>query len=75
MGEHGTGKTSLVKLAIGGMDKPKGVLYVDIPLECDKEDHVTEAMQVGLGWTPDQVIDDSGKRNYSGSLLANIIRG
>ena len=31
IGEHGTGKTSLIKLSVNGMDKPKGVVYVDIP--------------------------------------------
>ena len=31
VGEHGTGKTSLIKLAVNGMDEPNGVVYVDIP--------------------------------------------
>ena len=57
IGEHGTGKTSLIKLAVNGMDEPKGVVYVDIPSECDSEVDVAKAMQKALGWSPDQVID------------------
>jgi hypothetical protein len=68
IGEHGTRKTSLIKLTVNGIDKPKGVAYVDIPLECDSQDDVIEAMRIGLGWSPNQVF----KRNYSGSLLMNI---
>jgi hypothetical protein len=68
IGEHGTGKTSLIELAVDGMDQPKGVAYVDIPLECDSQDDVIEAMRIGLGWSPNQ----ASKRNYSSSLLMNI---
>jgi F0F1-type ATP synthase alpha subunit len=64
IGEHGTGKTSLITLAVNGTDKPKGVVYVDIPLECDSAVNVLKAMQKALGWSPDQVIDSS-ERNYS----------
>jgi hypothetical protein len=48
------------------MDEPKGVVYVDIPLECDLV-KVAEAMQKALGWSPDPVID-SEKRKYSSSF-------
>jgi hypothetical protein len=53
------------------MDEPKGIVYVDIPRKCDSEVDVAEAMQMALGWSPDEVIDSS-KRNYSSSLLVNI---
>jgi hypothetical protein len=39
------------------MDEPKGVVYVDISLECDTPVKVAEAMQKALGWSPDPVID------------------
>jgi len=70
VGEHGTGKTSLIKLAVNSMNenKPKGVVYVDIPIECDLEVDVTKAMQEALGWSLDPLIDPS-ERNYSSSLL------
>ena len=71
IGEHGTGKTSLIKLAVNGMDEPKGVVYVDIPRKCDSEVVIAEALQKALGWNPDEVINSS-KRNYSSSLLVNI---
>ena len=67
VGEHGTGKTSLIKLAANDMDKPKGVVYVNIPRRCDQEGDVAKAMQEALGWSPDQVID-SKERNYSSSF-------
>jgi len=67
IGEHGTGKTSLIQLAVNDMDEPKGVVYVDIPLECEKEDQVINAVQNALGWSPDRVID-SKDRKYSSSF-------
>jgi ABC-type Mn2+/Zn2+ transport system ATPase subunit len=67
IGEHGTGKTSLIKLAVDGMDEPKGVVYVDIPLECDSGVGVINEDQNALGWSPDQVID-SKDRKYSSSF-------
>jgi Cdc6-like AAA superfamily ATPase len=68
IGEHGTGKTSLIKLAVSGIGEPKGVIYVDIPLECDEEADVAEVVRIGLGWSRDPIIDSS-ERNYSSSLL------
>jgi type II secretory pathway predicted ATPase ExeA len=69
IGEYGTGKTSLIELAMNDMDKnkPKGVVYVNIPDRCVSEDSVVEAMREALGWSPDQVID-SDKRKYSNSF-------
>jgi hypothetical protein len=34
IGEHGTGKTGLIKLAMNEIDEPKGVVYVDIIERC-----------------------------------------
>jgi hypothetical protein len=73
IGEHGTGKTSLIQLAVNGIDKPKGVVYVDIPLQCKKEDDVVGVMKKGLGWSSDRVIDDPSNRNYSDPLPVDII--
>jgi len=67
IGEHGTGKTSLITLAVNGMDEPKGVVYIDIPLRCDSEVDVANTMREALGWSLDHVID-SQKRNYSSSF-------
>ena len=73
IGEPGTGKTNLIKLAMSGMDEneSKGVVYVDMPIRCDLEVNVVKAMREALGWSPDRVIDSSG-RKYSSSLLVNI---
>jgi hypothetical protein len=71
IGERGTGKTSLIKLAVNGMDEPKGAVYVDVDIDGNSEGPIAEAMRTAMGWSPDQVID-SRKRNYSSSLLVNI---
>ena len=68
IGEDGTGKTNLIKLAVNGMDEPKGVVCVDIPIEGDLEVDVTNEVQNALGWSPDQLIDPS-QCNWSNSLL------
>jgi type II secretory pathway predicted ATPase ExeA len=67
IGKPGTGKTSLIKLAVDDMDEPKGIVYVDMPIWCESEASVATAMQKALGWTPDQSIDSS-ERNYNSSL-------
>jgi len=67
IGEHGTGKTSLIKLAVDGMNEPKGVVYIDVDIEDDLQLDIAGAMRMALGWSPDQVIDSS-KRNYSSSF-------
>jgi ABC-type enterochelin transport system ATPase subunit len=73
IGENGTGKTSLLQLAADSMnkDKPKGVAYIDFPLQCSSEIDIADAMRNGLGWGLDPVIDSS-RGNYSSSLLVSI---
>jgi len=75
VGEQGTGKTSLIQLAVNGMDKdePKGVVYIDLPLKCGSEIGITKAMQKALGWSPDPIID-SDKHNYSSSFQLVFLR-
>jgi len=68
VGECGTENTRLIKLAVNGMDEPKGIVYVDIPIECDSEVDVTNELRNALGWSPDQLIDSS-QCNCSNSLL------
>jgi ABC-type molybdenum transport system ATPase subunit/photorepair protein PhrA len=65
VGEHGTGKISLIKLAVNGMDEPKGIVYVDIPLECDLDVGVINETRNALGWSSDH---DSKDRKYSSSF-------
>ena len=36
IGEHGTGETSLIKLAVDGMHEPKGVIYIDVNIDDNK---------------------------------------
>jgi len=59
VGEHGTGKTSLIQLAVNGLKEPKGVVCIDVPI---KNKPFAEAMQKALGWKLD-LVSDSGKRN------------
>jgi type II secretory pathway predicted ATPase ExeA len=69
IGEYGTGKTSLIQLAVNSIekDKPIGITYVDLPPECSSETKIARAMLLALGWSPDPVLD-SGQGNYSSSL-------
>jgi len=53
IGEHGTGKTTLINLAIGSLNGPEGIIYVDVPVEDDSPIHLTKAMQEALAWNPD----------------------
>ena len=72
VGKHGTGKTSLIQLAVDGVNKdgPKGIAYVDMPDQCT-ETTVVEVLQEALGWSPDPVID-SGQGNHNSSLSVGI---
>ena len=49
IGEHGTGKTSLIKLAVNGMDEPKGVVYVDIPTKAKSRSRCCRGDANGFG--------------------------
>lgn len=53
IGESGTGKTSLIKLALNKLEEPKGVIYVDIPYIFDTPIQIIGIMQKALGWTAD----------------------
>jgi hypothetical protein len=68
VGESGTENTRLIKLAVNGMSEPKGVVYVDIPVECDLETDVANEIRNALGWSPDQLVDSS-ECNCGSSLL------
>jgi hypothetical protein len=65
IGEHGTGKTSLIYLAVNSLEEPKGIAYVDIPNDINKDlalDVVTNAMRNALGWTLDPVIESKRRK-------------
>ncbi len=58
IGERGTGKTSLVKLIMGGMKEPKGIIYVDTPTLKTKSVHLAQEIQKALGINqPDKIPD------------------
>ena len=75
VGEHGTGKTSLIKLAVNSMDKdkPKGIVYINLPILCGSEIDIAQAMQKALAWSSDPVID-SDKRKHSSSFQLAFLR-
>jgi len=65
IGEHGTGKTSLIYLAVNSLEEPKGIAYVDIPNNINKDsalDVVINAMRNALGWTLDPVIESKRRK-------------
>lgn len=57
IGEHGTGKTCLIKLAAESIENPTGIIYVDTPNILTSPSKFAKAMQEVLGWKPDPVID------------------
>jgi hypothetical protein len=59
IGEHGTGKTSLIKLTVSDMDEPKGIVYADIADDEADEAYITQVMREAVGWSPDPLIDSS----------------
>jgi hypothetical protein len=71
IGGYGAGKTSLIKLAVDGMDEPKGVIYADMVDGGADEADVTRMVREAIGWSPDPVIDSS-QRNCYNSLLSII---
>jgi ABC-type uncharacterized transport system ATPase subunit len=58
VGEHGTGKTSLIKLAVGNLTKPKGVVYVCV------SSRFVDDLRKALGWNPDSRDVDPKQRNF-----------
>jgi hypothetical protein len=54
IGEHGTGKISLIELAVNGMDEPKGIAYADMD---DTETEATQVLREALGWSLDPLLD------------------
>jgi DNA replication protein DnaC len=64
IGEHGTGKTSLIQLAVNSLEEPKGIAYVDIPEIKDEDTNqvVIDAIRDALGWTSDPVIDSRKRK-------------
>ena len=64
IGEHGTGKTSLVHLAVNSLKEPKGIAYLNIPNKADQDltsAMVVSALRDALGWTLDPVIESGRK--------------
>ena len=62
IGEHGTGKTSLIRLAVNSLKEPKGVVYVNIPINENLTPAVvTNVVRKALGWTSDPVIESGRK--------------
>ena len=73
VGEYGAENTRLIKLALNGMDEPKGVVYVDIPIDCELEVDVANEIGNALGWSPDQLIGSSQRKCNSSLLILRLI--
>jgi DNA replication protein DnaC len=64
IGEHGTGKTSLIHLAVNSLADPKGIAYINIPNNINKDPDlaVANAMRNALGWALDPVFESKGRK-------------
>ena len=54
----GTGKTSLIQLAVNNLEEPKGIAYVNIPNIIDENMNpaiIIDVVRDALGWTSDPV--------------------
>ena len=74
IGQHGVGKTTLIKMAINTLPSPKGIIYIDIPLMDDVS--FIKALQKAIGWTEDPVLDASKRKSSSFIVIvfmANIL--
>ena len=71
IGEHGTGKTSLIMRAVEDLKEPKGVIYVDIPGKTSEPVDLSQLLQEALDWKADLVID-SDKCNQDYFLQVSI---
>jgi ABC-type cobalamin/Fe3+-siderophores transport system ATPase subunit len=49
LGEKGKGKTTLIRLAVESLEKPKGIIYFNIPIFLDSEKDLAKAMANALG--------------------------
>jgi MoxR-like ATPase len=57
VGEHGTGKSSLIQLAINELKLPKGIVYLTIPNTDDVDVNplmIVETLREAFGWTKDE---------------------
>jgi hypothetical protein len=63
---------SLIYLAINSVNKPKGILYLDLPPKCNSEGDVAAAILEAVGWCADPLVDSS-KRKYSSSLPISFL--
>ncbi|KAI9779927.1 MAG: hypothetical protein M1839_007083 [Geoglossum umbratile] len=77
IGEHGTGKTSVVQLAVDSLKKPKGIVYVMIPNTDEVNTNPTiviDAVKKALGWSSDLVLDSRNTSTHIFEVLDTFSR-
>ncbi|KAI9765466.1 MAG: hypothetical protein M1839_005497 [Geoglossum umbratile] len=77
IGEHGTGKTSLIQLTVNSLKKPKGIVYVMIPNTDEVNMNPTiviDAVKKALGWSSDLVLDSRNTSTHIFEVLDTFSR-
>ena len=76
IGQNGVGKTILIKMAINTLPSPKGIIYIDIPMDEEGPLNFIKALQKAIGWTEDPILDASKRKSSSFIVIvfmANIL--
>lgn len=72
IGQHGVGKTTLVKLTTNASPSPKGIIYINIPFGENHPVHFMSALQKAIGWSEDPILDAS--KRISSSFTVFVFR-
>ena len=76
IGQHGVGKTTIIKMTINKLPSPKGIIYIDIPMDEEGPLNFIKALQKAIGWTEDPILDASKRKSSSFIVIvfmANIL--
>lgn len=75
IGQHGVGKTTLIQLAVNALPTPKGVIYVDVPMEDVSPAPFIAALQESIGWSADPILDASKCMSSSVMVIVSKANG
>jgi hypothetical protein len=74
IGEHGTGKTGLIALALEKVEEPSSIAYINVPSQSESYVVVIGKMRKALGYRTDPIIDsDEGSRSNSLHVVSWLI--
>lgn len=69
IGQHGVGRTTLVKMTTNALPSPKGIIYIDILMDETQPLHFMSALQKAIGWSEDPIVDASKRMSSSFTVI------